>query len=262
LVATTPALREFQFQATCRFHSRPVLTLTALRDVLSHPTLQHLCLDNVMLWGGGGAAAAACASALRGNELRTLRLRRSVLAASSDAGAVVTGLAGHRRLRSLDLAGTVLHGREAESLGGALRRNASLRTLSLEGVRFGVRRQTHRAVLRRTVMALSEHPRLETLNVRGARDASARESEAVSAEFAETAVASMLRRNRVLTRVETDQPSAAVAMHTGLNRAGFWKLSQAESSSREWTDAMGAVSDQLDCQFVMLRNNPLLCGGR
>jgi hypothetical protein len=56
-----------------------------------------------------------------------------------------------------------------------------------------------------------------------------------------------------------DFESDAINMYTGLNRAGFWKLSQAESSPAEWTEAMGSVPDLLDCHFVMLRNNPLLC---
>jgi hypothetical protein len=49
-----------------------------------------------------------------------------------------------------------------------------------------------------------------------------------------------------------------IQYQVGLNKAGFWNLSQAETNPHGWIDGLSKVSDNLSCTWTILREHPLL----
>lgn len=261
--AAAPAVKTLKLSSSatplCR---RPNLTLDCLNTLFSHPTLRSLALQDLVLSG-----KVTAESLRRNNKLETLALRSCVLAGDDS---ILEGLDGNSTLQRLDMTDADLS-IEAPAMARALVNNKVLQSCILSKARLGGDEVAHHSNLLNIIRALESHPTMQELEIRGMHSY-IYEDKSRPLHFIRSAlcaIVQVLENNRVLTEIRMDEAvkddilvsqKSDVNFYLGLNRSGYWALSQQDDSNQtEWTESMAIVSEEVGCLFYFLRDNPLLC---
>jgi hypothetical protein len=264
VILALPNLTTLRMDAVTRFYGRPLLTSTTIKLLFSHDCLQTILLKNICVWST--RCDPQVSKALRRNErLLELSLTSCYLASH---GSVLAGLDENRSVRDLDVSDSSLL-LEALSLGRALGMNRGLQKLTLCRSRLDVNPATHHDYALALLQALANHPTVKQFRMSNLYDCTLlaeRPSFQSVEEVLQTALR-VLESNHVLQELCLDgmcqdEPfwalSEAIRLRLGLNKAGFWGLSQTTSKASEWADALGAVRYDVGCLYHVLRDNPLL----
>ena len=260
------SLTHLALSSATRYYTRPILTLPTLQILWSLPQLTSLQLGHFNLWGAG--SAQYCRNSLRRNTtLQNLSFQSCVFAAANDPSSqsLLVGLDENKSVKCLDLTNCMLH-LEASGMVQALAVNQTLERIGLDQSRLGFDLSSHGGNFCRFLCALQNHPRLNELSLLGAEPMASEPTRAIY-----NAILELVRHNKNITLVKLDASqdehlqsiSQHIGLQTGLNRAGYWLLSQAHSPRHEWTQAMSKVqhkdSAAVATLYHILRDNPLLC---
>jgi hypothetical protein len=264
-LATAPALATLRLSSVAPFCRRPNLTLECLNSLFSHPTLLSLALQDLVIWGSGSGKVAA-ESLRRNSKLETLELRSCVLAGDAS---ILAGLDGNATLQRLDMTDADLS-MEAPAMAEAMVKNKVLQSCILSKARLGGDEEAHHSNLCNIILALKRHPIMTKLAIQGMHSY-IYEDKTRPVSFIRLAldvIVQVLESNRVLTEIHMDEVvhhenlvslNSSVSFYLGLNRSGYWELSQNGNAKKEWVESMASANEQVGCLFVLLRNNPLLC---
>jgi hypothetical protein len=264
-LATAPALTALKVFSVAPFRRRPNLTLECLNTLFSHPTLLSLTLQDLVIWGSGSGKVAA-ESLRRNSRLETLELRSCVLAGDAS---ILAGLDGNATLQRLDMTDADLS-MEAPTMAKAMVKNKVLKSCILSKARLGGDEEAHHSNLCNIIRALESHPTMTELAMQGMHSY-IYEDKTRPVSFIRLAldvIVQVLESNRALTEIRMDEvvhdknlasQKSDVNFYLGLNRSGYWELSQDGNDKAEWVESMAKTSEQAGCLFVLLRENPLLC---
>lgn len=264
-LAAAPALTALKLSSVAPFCRRPNLTLESLNTLFSHPTLMSLTLQDLVVWGSGSGKVAA-ESLRRNNKLEMLELRSCVLAGDAS---ILAGLDGNTTLQRLDMTDADLS-MEAPAIAKALVKNKVLQSCILSKARLGGDEEGHHSNLCNIIRALESHPTMTELAMQGMHSY-IYEDKTRPVSFIRLAldvIVQVLESNRVLTEILMDEvahheilasQTSDLNFYLGLNRSGYWELSQDGNYKTEWVESMATVNDQVGCLFVLLLENPLLC---
>jgi hypothetical protein len=264
-LATAPALTTLKLSPVAPFCRRPNLTLECLNSLFSHPTLVSLSLHDLVIWGSGSGKVAA-ESLRRKSKLERLELRSCVLAGDAS---ILAGLDGNATLQRLDMTDADLS-MEAPAMAKAMVKNKVLQSCILSKARLGGDEEAHHSNLCNIILALKSHPTMTELAMQGMHSY-IYEDKTRPVSFIRLAlevIVQVVESNRVLTEIHMDDvehheilvsQKSDMNFYLGLNRSGYWELSQNGNAKKEWVESMASANEQVGCLFVFLRENPLLC---
>jgi len=264
-ITALPTVTTLKLSSAAPMCRRPNLTLECLNSLFSLPTLTSLSLQDLVLWGSGSGSVTA-ASLRQNSKLEALELHSCILAGDES---ILAGLGGNTTLHTLDMTDSDLS-MEAVAMAEALLTNKTLQSCNISKARLGGEEETHHANLSRIVRALEKHPALTVLDIQGMHSYIYQDGlrPLTFIRSALDSIIQVLQNNRVLVDICMDEAlnegifasqRSDVNYFLGLNRSGYWELSQATSEPTEWTDSLATVRDEVGCLFRLLRVNPLLC---
>jgi hypothetical protein len=159
---------------------------------------------------------------------------------------------------------------EAPAMAKAMVKNKVLQSCLLSKARLGGDEEAHHSNLCNIILALKSHPRITELAMQGMHSYIYEDKtrQVSFIRLALEAIVQVLESNRVLTEISMDEVvhhenlvslKLDLNFYLGLNRSGYWVLSQVGNDKTEWVESMASANEQVGCLFVLLRDNPLLC---
>ena len=275
-LARCRSLTTFRLSSPTRYYSRPILTLSALQTLWSHPSLNSLHLGHFNLWGSG--SAVHCSASLRDNSsLVNLSFTACVFAAANDPAArdrsLLVGLDENTCVQNLNLTECMLY-LESAGLVQALAVNQTVQSLCLDSSRLGFDEVSHDGNLCRILCALRDHTKLSQLSLHS-MGLDSRESHFDRTKAFLHAVRDLVECSTRILCVDLDANTTddylrsvvtAIRLRTGLNRVGYWELCPARSSPMQWMEAISLAGHEehdtaVATLYHMVRVNPAVCSG-